>query len=63
MACRSLPLAVALVVCTLIGAAAWVTVKLTRPTTIDVRGSARKRISSDLSQWTAVVSSREGDPH
>lgn len=54
---RSLPLAIALVVCTLIGAFAWVSVKLTRPTTIDVRGSARKRINSDLAQWTAVVSS------
>lgn len=52
---RSLSLPIALVVSTLIAASAWAVVKLTRPTTIDVRGSAKKRINSDLAQWTAVV--------
>lgn len=54
---QSRSLAIALVVCTLIGAGAWATVKLARPTTIDVRGSARKRINSDLAQWSASVTS------
>ena len=53
---RFVPLSIALVICTVIGAAAWVTVKLSRPTTIDVRGSARKRINSDLAEWTASIS-------
>ncbi len=52
----NLPLAVALVVSSLIAAGAWVTVKLTRPTTIDVRGAARKRINSDLAEWSVSIS-------
>jgi uncharacterized protein len=53
---RFLALAVALVVSTCIGALAWTTVKLSQPTTIDVRGSAKKRIVSDLAEWAASVS-------
>jgi uncharacterized protein len=53
---RFIHLSIGLVVCTLIAAGAWTRVKLQRPTTIDVRGSAKRRISSDLAQWTAVVS-------
>lgn len=52
---RSVSLSVALVASTVIAASAWVVVKLSRPTTIDVRGSARKRINSDLAQWTASI--------
>jgi hypothetical protein len=54
---RYVPLAVGLVICTIIAASAWAVVKLSRVTTIDVRGSAKKRINSDLAQWTASVSS------
>ncbi len=53
---RSLPLSIALVACTVIAATSWSVVKLSRPTTIDVRGSARRRINSDLAQWTVAVS-------
>jgi uncharacterized protein len=55
MARPSLSLSFAIVISTAIAASAWAVVKLTRPTTIDVRGSAKKRINSDLAQWTAVV--------
>jgi hypothetical protein len=48
-------LAVALVVSTLIASVAWSVVRLSRPTTIDVRGSAKRRITSDLAEWTASV--------
>lgn len=57
---RYLPIAVALVVCTVIASAAWSTVRLSRPTTIDVRGSAKKRIVSDLVEWSASVSASRG---
>src|SRR5262245_24840855 len=53
---RSTLPAIALVASTLIASIAFVTVKLHRPTTIDVRGSAKRRISSDLAQWGATVS-------
>lgn len=53
---RSTSLSVAIVLSTIIAASAWAVVKLARPTTIDVRGSAKKRITSDLAQWTASVS-------
>lgn len=49
-------LAVALVVSTLIASIAWSVVRLSRPTTIDVRGSAKRRITSDLAEWSASVS-------
>ena len=48
-------LALALVVSTLIASVAFSVVKLSRPTTIDVRGSAKRRIASDLSEWSASV--------
>lgn len=48
-------LALALVVSTLIASVAFSVVKLSRPTTIDVRGSAKRRITSDLSEWSASV--------
>jgi len=48
-------LALALVISTLIASVAFSVVKLSRPTTIDVRGSAKRRISSDLSEWSASV--------
>jgi hypothetical protein len=48
-------LAVALVISTLIAAVAFTVVKLSRPTTIDVRGSAKRRITSDLAEWSASV--------
>lgn len=54
---RLMPLSIALVVCTVIAATAWAGVKLSRPTTIDVRGSAKKRINSDLAEWTASLTS------
>jgi uncharacterized protein len=53
---RFVPLALALVVSTAVAAFAWVTVKLAHTTTIDVRGSAKKRIVSDLAEWAASVS-------
>jgi len=49
-------LSIALVVSTLIASLAWSVVKLSRPTTIDVRGSAKRRINSDLAEWSAGVS-------
>ena len=52
---RLTPFSIAFVISTIIAASSWVVVKLSRPTTIDVRGSARKRINSDLAQWTATV--------
>lgn len=54
-------LALALVVSTLIASVAWSVVRLSRPTTIDVRGSAKKRITSDLAEWTASVSTIKKD--
>ena len=51
----SVSFSIAIVISTAIAASAWAVVKLTRPTTIDVRGSAKKRINSDLAQWTAAV--------
>jgi hypothetical protein len=54
-------LAVALVVSTLIGSTAWSIVRLSRPTTIDVRGSAKKRIASDLAEWSASVTTNKKD--
>ena len=48
-------LAVAMVACTVIATVGWSRVKLQRPTTIDVRGSAKRRIASDLGQWTCQV--------
>jgi hypothetical protein len=47
--------ALALVVSTLIASVAFTVVKLSRPTTIDVRGSAKRRITSDLAEWSASV--------
>jgi antitoxin VapB len=58
---RSLPLAVGLVVCAVIAAGAWVRVKLHAPTLVDVRGSAKKRITSDFAEWTANVSADKKD--
>jgi hypothetical protein len=49
-------LALALVVSTLIASVAWSVVRLSRPTTIDVRGSAKRRITSDLAEWSAQIS-------
>lgn len=54
-------LALALVVSTLIASVAWSVVRLSRPTTIDVRGSAKRRITSDLSEWSASVSTTKKD--
>jgi len=54
-------LALGLVVSTLIASVAWSVVRLSRPTTIDVRGSAKKRITSDLAEWTASVTTTKKD--
>lgn len=48
-------MALAMVACTLIATVGWSRVKLQRPTSIDVRGSAKRRIASDLAQWTSSV--------
>lgn len=48
-------LALALVVSTLIASVAWSVVRLSRPTTIDVRGAAKRRITSDLAEWSGSV--------
>jgi uncharacterized protein len=59
---RSLtPLAIALVVSTVVGAVAWSTVKLRRPAMIDVTGSAKRRIVSDLIEWQASLQSETAD--
>ena len=51
----SLAIAVALVVSTAIASISWVVVRTSRRTTIDVRGSAKRRITADLATWDAVV--------
>jgi hypothetical protein len=56
---RAIHISVGLIICTLIASATWGWVRLHRVTTIDVRGSAKRRISSDLVQWAAVVGAKE----
>ncbi|WNG19119.1 SIMPL domain-containing protein [Cystobacter fuscus] len=56
---RAIHISVGLIICTLIASVTWAWVRLHRSTTIDVRGSAKRRISSDLVQWAAVVGARD----
>ena len=58
---RFIHLSVGLVLCTLIASAAWTRVRTTRPTFIDVRGSAKRRINSDFATWAASVSTLQKD--
>jgi uncharacterized protein len=59
---RSLtPLAIAMVVSSLVGAIAWVSVKTQRPAMIDVTGSAKRRIVSDLIEWQATLTAETTD--
>ncbi len=54
-------ISIALIVSTLIGAVAWSTVKTSRQSNILVTGSAKKRITSDLILWDAVVTAEASD--
>ena len=58
---RFFSLAAALVLSTTVAAVAWTTVKMSSRTTIDVTGSAKKRILSDLIEWEANVSAESAD--
>lgn len=59
---RSLiPLAAALVLSTAVASVAWVSVKTENRATIDVTGSAKRRITSDLIEWGATLSVRQPD--
>jgi hypothetical protein len=58
---RYVPLAIGLVLCTIIASLAWMKVKLYRPATVDVRGSAKRRINSNFAQWTANVRTQNKD--
>jgi hypothetical protein len=55
-------IALGVVLATFLAANAWTTVKLRPPTrTIEVTGSAKKRITSDLIEWSASISLRGTD--
>ncbi len=54
---RFIHLSFGLIICTAIAAGAWMNVRLHETTSIDVRGSAKRRIASDFAEWEAVVSS------
>jgi len=55
-------LAIAIVIATFIAAQAWRSVKMAPPSrTIEVTGSAKRRIVSDLIEWTATIDTNEKD--
>lgn len=56
-----LPLAAAIVLSTTVAAVAWVSVKTASSATIDVTGSAKRRIVSDLIEWDAGLTVRHAD--
>jgi uncharacterized protein len=58
---RLIPLAAALVLSTTVAAVAWTSVKTDTRATIDVTGSAKKRILADLIEWDATLSVDNGD--
>ncbi|OGQ16743.1 MAG: hypothetical protein A2138_15375 [Deltaproteobacteria bacterium RBG_16_71_12] len=59
---RSLvPLAAAIVIATAVASVAWVSVKTASHASIDVTGSAKRRIVSDLIEWDAGLEVRHAD--
>lgn len=56
-----LPVAAAIVIATAVASIAWVSVKTASRASIDVTGSAKRRIVSDLIEWEAGLSVRNAD--
>ena len=56
-----LAIATGLILSTAIAAQSWVRVRLHRDRHIDVTGSAKRRIVSDLIQWQANISTEDKD--
>ncbi len=54
-------ISIGLIVSTAIAAQSWVRVRLHRDRAIDVTGSARRRIVSDLIEWQATLSTEDKD--
>ncbi len=54
-------IAIGIIVCTAIAAQSWVRVRLHRDRAIEVTGSAKRRIVSDLIEWQATIVTEDKD--